>query len=572
MSQSPSTEPGAGPAPEAALPVRLLLVGAGEEAAAWRADLEAARVAVRTRAIEDPGGVAAALREPFDLILVWDDAGGWRAPEILAAVRREGFEVPVAVVADPGAKTPCGGVPYGAASALGGPSATVAAILLRGRPGWLPGALARILRQVRLENRMALTGRIAHDLNNLLAPIPLAVQLLRRHGAGPADPGQIEAVDSASRGSMAAVKDLSELLVAREDAALSVRAKHLLDITARHWRRALGSRAGAPIGVLADYPPDLASVRVDVERLLQALSCLVRRALDGAPGGELLLQGRNLEPAPASGRAPGGDRGADRSAAIVGVREDGGPAVELRVACAPSGVEAFAREAEVQAVVAEGLDDGGLEAIREVVEAHGGELGLLPTGRAGKGFAVLLPAISGGPRARGRPSPAPGWVRPGRGADSPAPPAGGAPIPAPEGAGSPEEGPGRLVLVIDNDEECRRMTRGTLEGFGFRVLTAGDGTEGVAFFAARPGGIAAVLVDSSLPYMDGPATLKALRRIDPTVPMILTTGAEWEARRTEYDPSGPRGVLRKPYDAEALREALRDAMDQGSPAGRPEGD
>lgn len=570
MSQSPSTEPGAGPAPEAALPVRLLLVDAGAEAAAWRAALEAAGVAVRTRAIEDPGGVAVALREPFDLILVWDDAGGWRAPEVLAAVRREGFEVPVAVVADPGAETPGGRVPYGAASALGGPSATVAAILLRGRPGWLPGALARILRQVRLETRMALTGRIAHDLNNLLAPIPLAVQLLRRHAPGPADPGQIEAVDSASRGSMAAVKDLSELLVAREDVAVEVGAKHLLAITARHWRQALGSRGGAPIGVLTDYPPDLASVRVDVERLLQALSCLVRRALDGAPGGELLLQGRNVEAAPASGWAPGGDRGADRSAAIVGVREDGGRAVELRVACAPSGVEVFAGEVEVQAVAAEGLDDGGLEAIREVVEAHGGALGLLPTGRAGKGFAVLLPAISAGPRAPARASP--GRVRPARGADPPAPPAGATPIPAPEGEGSPEEGPGRLVLVIDNDEECRRMTRATLEGFGFRVLTAGDGTEGVAFFAARPGGIAAVLVDSSLPYMDGPATLKALRRIDPTVPMILTTGAEWEARRIEHDPSGPQGVLRKPYDAEALRKALRDAMDQGPPAGRPEGD
>jgi CheY-like chemotaxis protein len=503
--------------------VRLLLVAAGDEGPAWPAALERTGAAVRAAAADDPGGVAAALRDPLDLILVWEDDAGTRGRDVFAALLREGLEVPVAVVGGP--KT--GDVPL------------AAAMLPREKPGWLPGVVARVLGRARLETSLALTGRIAHDLNNLLAPIPLAVQLLQRGhrraergGRGtPAGAGQVEAIDAASRGSMAAVRELSQLLVASTDGPLQARAKHLLAITARHWRRALEGRSGAPVGILSDYRPDLASVRVDVLRLLQVLSCLARRALDGAPGGELLFQGRNA-----------GDR-----------ESLGGPAVELRVAGATSGVEALLGGAEVEAVVGAGE---GLDAVLEVVEAQGGELGLLPSGPDHRGFAVLLPAISGG--SRGGRAPAPDARR------------GAAPASPPRetrqgergatAAGGAEAGDGRTVLVIDGDEEYLRMTRETLEGYGYRVLAAADGTEGVAVYAAKGDGVAAVVIDYSLPYMDGPTTIRALRRIAPKVPLILTTGAEWEARRTEHGEEGPDAVLRKPFDAETLLETLRRAL------------
>lgn len=545
MPSSPTTDTGPGPVLEDPLPVRLLLVDAGRREGPWTAALEAAGVDARTRTVADEGEVPAALREPLDLILAWGDPGGRRAPEVLATVRREGLEVPVVVVA-------------GSESA-GEAAASAAALLPADRPSWLPGVLDRVLRRVRIETRLALTGRIAHDLNNLLAPIPLAVQLLRRHDDGPVDPGQVEAVNAASRGSMAAVRDLSELLVAREDAPLQVRAKHLLAITARHWRHALEGGAGAPAAVLVDYPPDLASVRVDVVRLLQVLSCLVRRALDGAPGGELFLRGRNVGPGSSGGWASSWMGGMDA------------PAVELRVACAGSGVEARVDEALPSVAGGPGEDgeDGDLGVLREVVEAHGGRLGVLGGDPPRWGFALLLPATAGGPfhsgtsagRRAGRPGPPAG--RPAPEARRARPTAETWPPPVRPPDGTPDEASARTVLLVDGDTECRRMAQETLEGFGYRVLTAADGTEGVAVFAARAGGVAAVVVDYSMPHMDGPATLKALHRIDPTVPTVLTTGAEWEARRIEHD--GPDAVLRKPYDSDDLREALQRVL------GRPPG-
>jgi two-component system cell cycle sensor histidine kinase/response regulator CckA len=112
--------------------------------------------------------------------------------------------------------------------------------------------------------------------------------------------------------------------------------------------------------------------------------------------------------------------------------------------------------------------------------------------------------------------------------------------------------------VIEADEEVRRMTRGALEGAGWRVLTAADGTEGVAVYAENLGAVGAVLVDMALPYMDGLTTIRALRRIGDDVTMVLTTGEDWDPRGVEGGTWGPNAVLQKPYDARSLLQALED--------------
>jgi nitrogen-specific signal transduction histidine kinase len=357
--------------------VSLHLVGAGAQAGRWLGALTEAGVAFRASESEDAAAVPAALRDPLDLVLVWDDAAGERALAALAAVGREGLAVEVAGVLHPEAEE--------AGRELLERGA--AAVLARDRPERLPAILERILRAVRLETRAELIGRIAHDLNNLLAPIPLAVQLLSRAAGRPPDAGTLDAVDLASRGSMAAVRELSELLVTTPEAAVRVRAKHLLALAARRWRRPPPATAAGPAGVIADYSPDLAQVRVDAVRVLQVLSCLARRALDEAGGGELHLRGRNLERAadPDPRRAAGAGRAA----------------VELRVLCGGSGAEAPAAKAEPPPGPADSLS-----AVRAVVEAHGGSLERLPA-PDGVGFAVVLPAAAAaGPAPRGaRPGP-----------------------------------------------------------------------------------------------------------------------------------------------------------------------
>ena len=70
-------------------------------------------------------------------------------------------------------------------------------------------------------------------------------------------------------------------------------------------------------------------------------------------------------------------------------------------------------------------------------------------------------------------------------------------------------GNGELILVVDDEDSIREITRSTLETFGYTVLTASDGTEALALYADKKNEIAVVLTDMVMPFMDGPATPRA---------------------------------------------------------------
>lgn len=342
--------------------VRLLLVAGGDEAEAWLAGLRDAGLRTRAARAEDLSGVSAALRDPADLVVVWDDPAGRRAGAVTAAVVAAGVPTPVAVVAHPDAEA-------GLAAAL---AEGAAAGFQRDRPGRLAAELGRLMERERLLVRIALTGRITHDLNNLLAPIPLASRLLRRASHQEGVDRQLDSLDTASRRSMGAVKDLSELLAGEGEAPLRVQAKHLLTLATRPWRL-----RGAPSTVLTDYPSDLRAVRVDVVRALQVLWCLARRALDrGAEDrepedGVLVFSGRNETVA------------------------TGDPGVELRVEwVAPAGDEGHHGSGRLRAP----QPSDRLDVVVETAAELGGTVAVLEPGQGAHGFALLLPSAPEPPR------------------------------------------------------------------------------------------------------------------------------------------------------------------------------
>ena len=117
-----------------------------------------------------------------------------------------------------------------------------------------------------------------------------------------------------------------------------------------------------------------------------------------------------------------------------------------------------------------------------------------------------------------------------------------------------------LVLIIDDDDALREAMREVLELHGFSALTAGDGKAGVQLLAARVGEIAVVLLDLTLPVLRGDRALEEIRRISPTVPVILMSGrSEGE---TAQRLSGQRldAVLKKPFDLEDLVNAVHMAL------------
>ena len=121
-------------------------------------------------------------------------------------------------------------------------------------------------------------------------------------------------------------------------------------------------------------------------------------------------------------------------------------------------------------------------------------------------------------------------------------------------------GEGELILVVDDEGSIREITRGTLETFGYKVVTAADGTEALAIYADRKNEIAVVLTDMVMPFMDGPATIRALQRMNPDVKIIAASGLAASHKLGEGSLEGVQIFLNKPYTAEKLLTALAQLL------------
>ena len=105
-----------------------------------------------------------------------------------------------------------------------------------------------------------------------------------------------------------------------------------------------------------------------------------------------------------------------------------------------------------------------------------------------------------------------------------------------------------------------------LRHLGFAVLEAGDGAKAVEMFGRHKDEIRCVLCDLTMPRMDGWATLAALRQLAPDLPAILASGYDETHVMAGDHPEWPQAFLRKPYQREALSDALRHVLEKGSGA------
>jgi CheY-like chemotaxis protein len=81
-----------------------------------------------------------------------------------------------------------------------------------------------------------------------------------------------------------------------------------------------------------------------------------------------------------------------------------------------------------------------------------------------------------------------------------------------------------LVLAVDDEASVLTMLKETLENYGYRVIAAKDGAEAVAAFTSHKTEIKVVVTDMLMPFMDGPATIRVLRKLDPTLKIIAPAG------------------------------------------------
>jgi len=119
-------------------------------------------------------------------------------------------------------------------------------------------------------------------------------------------------------------------------------------------------------------------------------------------------------------------------------------------------------------------------------------------------------------------------------------------------------GNGETILVIDDEIPILDITKETLETYGYAVRTARDGAEGVAVFARHRDEIGVVVTDMMMPFMDGAATIRALKRIDPNVKIIAASGLMDDGKSFESVKQIVSGFLSKPWNTEKLLLVLQE--------------
>jgi len=172
----------------------------------------------------------------------------------------------------------------------------------------------------------------------------------------------------------------------------------------------------------------------------------------------------------------------------------------------------------------------GLSALLGIVRSHGGGLKVYSEPGKGTSMKVFLPAAD---------------------------PVGLEGLPA---IPAPWRGTGTL-LVVDDETDARAVARAMGTHLGFQVVEASDGEEAVAVFQRRKGEFTLVLMDLTMPRMDGREAFLRMREIDPSVPVVLTSGFSENDAVSDFAGRGLAGFLPKPYQRSQFDQIMRQAME-----------
>ena len=125
----------------------------------------------------------------------------------------------------------------------------------------------------------------------------------------------------------------------------------------------------------------------------------------------------------------------------------------------------------------------------------------------------------------------------------------------------PIQGNGELILVVDDEPNILGITKMILEKHKYDVVSANDGPEALAIFAQQMKSISVVLTDLSMPYMDGVALVRSLKKMRPDLSIVASTGQGEQAGVAELQSLGVKNFLTKPYDVPKLLRTVHDALD-----------
>jgi signal transduction histidine kinase/CheY-like chemotaxis protein len=380
---------------------------------------------------------------------------------------------------------------------------------------------SKLLDAQKLESLGILAGGIAHDFNNLLTGILGNVSLMRLEL--PASSALVEHVDQIEAVTIRAADLCRQLLAYSGKGRFVVRPLDLSELT-RQTAPLLQLSIGKGATLRLDLAEALPAVDADATQMRQVLMNLVVNAAEAlgerlgvisVTSGFLHAEGeylRNTFLAPEL---------ADGKYVFVEVSDNGcgmGPATQAKIFDPFFSTKFTGR----------GL---GLSAVLGIVRGHKGAIKVYSELGRGTTMKLLFPAMEGhAARASAMTPVQPALQRHG------------------------------TVLVVDDEDVVRGVAARILGSYGFDVLLASDGREGVARFREHQADIVAVLMDLTMPQMDGVDAFREIRSLSEHVPVLLMSGYNEQDAVTRFAGKGLAGFVQKPFTVDVLRERLMSVL------------
>lgn len=385
----------------------------------------------------------------------------------------------------------------------------------------------------KLESLGLLAGGIAHDFNNILVGI-LGNACLAQEELAESSPARQRLSRIVSAGQRAS-KIIHQILAyagrSRTDPN-PVNLNRAIEETVEFMRPSIAPR----VDLRCELDEDLPLIEADSGQLEQILTNLLLNSVEAI--GELAAEAGSEAASQAVGKVTFATAGTylSETAAEVSFPGQGlkpGSYVSLSVRDSGCGMSAATLERIFEPFYTRkprgrGL---GLAAIRGIVRGHSGGIRVESTLGVGTTFTIVLPALN---------------------APQPAIPTGSESLPPAGAAGT--------ILVIDDEEDIREVVQSILSGRGLGVITAHDGRSGVETFRRESDHIDAVLLDLTMPGMDGAEVYQALRAIRPDVQVILSSGFSESDAIARLGDAPIARFVHKPYTLAALLDAVNGAL------------
>ena len=377
------------------------------------------------------------------------------------------------------------------------------------------------LRTQRLESIGTLSGGIAHDLNNALAPILMGIELLKMRY--PDSQSFLNIMEASAKHGAGMVKQLLTFAKGVEGERVLLQPRLLITEIESIIERTFPKN----IEHVLDLGEKIRPILGDATQIHQVLLNLCVNARDAMPdGGRLTISAYNhtidkLYASSIPGLTPGryvrmqiGDTGTGMPPEIIERIFD--PFFSTKPADRGTGL--------------------GLSTVLGIVRSHSGDVQVYSVPGEGTSFSVYFPAAEDGSAVSTAPF-----------------------APAIQFAGA-----GRTILVVEDELGVREIARAVLLSLNFKVITANDGEDALAQMEAAQLQLSLIITDLHMPRMDGIGFVKHARALLPNLPVIVSSGRMDEADTTALAELGVNTHLHKPFTQADLVAALHHVFSHGS--------